>query len=152
MYPIAPIPHASVPNARVEGTIAESAVPADVAAEIERWDVKQWFFDLLFGVAALVVGIAGLVLPVLPGWIAIFAGVIVLAGRIPMLRRGLTRLVMTDGCQSVLDRLATNRATRRLMARALMRTEIRRAVDPEARRRVVNAVVGGVRRDDAGQP
>lgn len=120
-------------------------------AESETWDVKQWCVDVVFGVGAIGVGVAGLILPVLPGWLAIFAGLLVLAGRIPPLRRALSRLVMTEPTQRFLDRLARNPKTRRLMTRALMQTKIREAVESSARMTVVNALVRNAGSDESAE-
>ena len=128
--------------------VAEDTDTRDAAAPAERWNVRQWCFDVFFGVAALVVGVAGLVLPVLPGWLALLAGLIVLAGRIPPLRRLLTRIVLTAPFQRFLTKLATHRATRRMMARGLLRSEVRRAVEPKARWKLVNLLAKSAERDD----
>jgi uncharacterized protein (TIGR02611 family) len=43
----------------------------------------------IVGVAVVLVGVAGLVLPILPGWLLIFAGLAILATEFEMARRGL---------------------------------------------------------------
>lgn len=112
----------------------------DAPPQPEYWDVKQWCIDVGFGVGAIAVGVAGLVLPVLPGWLAIIAGVFALSGRIPPLRRFMSRLMMTKPVQATIDRIARNEQARRLMTRALLRTTVREGVDSPARQRIVNTL------------
>ncbi len=133
----------SVPLDRVGRLEGEPSQEASSEAplssrEAGQWDFRQSCVDVTFGLVALAVGVAGLILPILPGWLAIVAGVVVLAGRIPPLRRALSRAMMTPRMQRVLERLATSEKTRRVMTKALLRTRIREAVDPPARMSVVN--------------
>ncbi len=140
MFSLSPVPPGDLTQARIEG-LAEDAVPGDVAVELEHWDVKGWFIDVTFGVLAVVAGVAGLVLPFLPGWAPIIGGVVLLAGRIPPLRRLLSRFIMLSPCQGFLDRLARNPKLRKVMAKALLRKKVRSAVEPNARREMVNILV-----------
>lgn len=146
MLPLSPVPPGQITQARIEGS-AEDAVPGDVAVELEHWDVKGWFIDVTFGLLAVVAGVAGLVLPFLPGWAPIIGGVVLLAGRIPPLRRLLSRFIMLAPCQGFLDRMARNPKMRKVMAKALLRKKVRDAVEPTARREMVNLLV----RKDAEQ-
>lgn len=140
MLPLSPVPHGDLTQARIEG-LAENAVPGDVAVELEHWDARGWFIDVTFGVLAVLAGLAGLVLPFLPGWAPIIGGVVLLAGRIPPLRRLLSRLIMLAPCQRFFDRLARNPKMRKVMAKALLRKKVRNAVEPTARREIVNLLV-----------
>lgn len=140
MLPLSPVPPGDITQARIEG-YAEDAVPGDVAVELEHWDVKGWFIDVTFGLLAVVAGVAGLVLPFLPGWAPIIGGVVLLAGRIPPLRRLLSRIILLSPCQGFLDRMARNPKMRKVMAKALLRKKVRNAVEPTARREMVNLLV-----------
>jgi uncharacterized membrane protein YbaN (DUF454 family) len=140
MLPLTPVPPGEITQARIEG-YAEHAVPGDVAVELEHWDVKGWLVDVTFGLLAVVAGVAGLVLPFLPGWAPIIGGVVLLAGRIPPLRRLLSRFIMLSPCQGFLDRLACNPKMRKVMAKALLRKKIRNAVEPTARREMVHLLL-----------
>lgn len=147
MLPLSPIPLGEITQARIEG-LAEDAVPGDVAVELEHWDAKGWFIDVTFGVLAITAGVAGLALPVLPGWAPIMAGVVLLAGRIPPLRRLLSRAIMLEPCQKLCDRIAGNPKMRKVMAKALLRKKVRDAVEPNARRTLVNLLVRRDANDD----
>lgn len=146
MFPLSPVPPGQITQARIEG-LAQDAVPGDVAIELEHWDGKGWFIDVTFGLLAVVAGVAGLILPFLPGWAPILGGVVLLAGRIPPLRRLLSRFIMLAPCQSFLNGMARNPTMRRVMATALLRKKVRDAVEPTARREMVNLLV----RSDAEQ-
>lgn len=137
MLPLSP---GDITQARIEG-LAEHMVPGDVAIEIELLDVKGWFTDVTFGLLAVVAGVVGLVLPFLPGWAPIIGGVVLLAGRIPPLRRLLGRFILLSPCQGFLDRMARNPKMRKVMAKALLRKKVRAAVEPTARREIVNLLV-----------
>ncbi len=140
MLPLSPVPHGDLTQARIEG-LAEDAVPGDVAVELEHWDARGWFIDVTFGVLAVLVGLAGLVLPFLPGWAPIIGGIVLLAGRIPPLRRLLSRIIMLAPCQRLFDWLARKPRMRKVMVKALLRKKIRAAVEPTARREIVNLLV-----------
>ncbi len=151
MLPLSPIPLGEITQARIEG-LAEDAVPGDVAVELEHWDAKGWFIDVTFGVLAITAGVAGLALPVLPGWAPIMAGVVLLAGRIPPLRRVLSKAIMLEPCQKLCDRLAENPKMRKVMTKALLRKKVRAAVEPNARRTLVNLLVRRDADDDRVGP
>ncbi len=140
MLPLSPVPLGDITQARIEG-LAEDSVPGDVAVELEHWDVKGWLIDVTFGVLAVAAGLAGLMLPFLPGWAPIIGGVVLLAGRIPPLRRLLSRFILLSPCQGFLDRMARNPKMRKVMAKALLRKKFRDAVEPTARREMVNLLV-----------
>lgn len=140
MLPVSPVPHGDLTQARIEG-LAENAVPGDVAVELEHWDTRGWFIDVTFGVLAVLAGLAGLVLPFLPGWAPIIGGIVLLAGRIPPLRRWLSRIIMLAAVQRFFDRMARNQKMRKLMAKALLRKKVRDAVEPSARREIVGLLV-----------
>lgn len=140
MLPLSPVPHGDLTQARIEG-LAEDAVPGDVAVELEHWDARGRFIDVTFGVLAVLAGLAGLVLPFLPGWAPIIGGIVLLAGRIPPLRRLLGRIIMLPPCQRLFDWLARKPRMRKVMAKALLRKKVRAAVEPTARREIVNLLV-----------
>lgn len=121
-----------------EGTRFAGAIPDPGDIAEERWDVKQWCIDLALGIVVTLLGIAGLVLPILPGWVAIIGGILLLAVHVPPLRRLVTRLIMTDRVQRLLDKLAAHRRTQKLMTKALLRTQLRDAVEPVARLQLVH--------------
>lgn len=106
-----------------------------------HWDARGWFIDVTFGVLAVLAGLAGLVLPFLPGWVPIVAGIVLLAGRIPPLRHLLGRIIMLPPCQRLFEGLARKPRMRKVMAKALLRKKVRAAVEPTARREIVNLLV-----------
>jgi uncharacterized protein len=51
------------------------------------WRTLLWILRQTIGWAFIVLGLAGLVLPILPGWIFIALGILLLADDIPLFRR-----------------------------------------------------------------
>lgn len=97
--------------------------------------------SLLGGAVLLVLGILGLALPVLPGWILIIAGLVVLAGAVPPLRRLVSRGVTSAPVQRIVAETARSDLGRRVMARALTRPEVRQGLEPRARMRVIRTLL-----------
>ncbi|NNF62994.1 MAG: hypothetical protein HKN07_01935 [Acidimicrobiia bacterium] len=110
--------------------------------------------DLFVGLAALVVGVLGLVLPVLPGWILIFVGLALIAGYVPPLRRALSRLLRTNSAMRSLGTVARRPAARKSFARLMAMRPVRNALDSETRWRTLHSVLkaraGEPATDDAG--
>jgi len=47
-------------------------------------------FRILFGILLILVGIVGLILPIMPGWVFIIPGLVILADHFPPIHRLLT--------------------------------------------------------------
>lgn len=97
--------------------------------------------SVLIGLALIGVGLAGLVLPILPGWLLIIAGLVMLAGVVPPLRRGVSRMVESPLVQRVISEAAKSRGIRKTMGRAMQSPIVRRGLDHACRWRVVNALL-----------
>lgn len=94
--------------------------------------------DLIIGLVLIGLGVVGLVLPVLPGWLLIGAGALVLAGRVPALRTAIDWMIARPWVQDSLRRIAARRQGRRPLVRMLKMPVIRRALFPRTRRQLVN--------------
>lgn len=103
-----------------------------------RW---QRLTALLLGVAFLAVGILGLVFPILPGWIFIFAALVSFAAAIPTMRRLASRLVTSGPARRVLESAARSPTGRRLMSMALRLPHVRRGLTTPARWQVVRTIL-----------
>lgn len=90
-------------------------------------------FSVVGGVALVVVGVAGLVLPILPGWLLILAGVAVLASAVPPVRGLVSKLVTTRAAQAAISGAAQHDGVRRVVTRALQRPLIRRGLTTACR-------------------
>lgn len=97
--------------------------------------------SVLIGLALIGVGLAGLVLPILPGWLLIIAGLVMLAGVLPPLRRGVSRMVDSSLVQRVISEAAKSPGIRKTMGRAMQLPVVRRGLDHACRWRVVNALL-----------
>lgn len=97
--------------------------------------------DIVIGLAALFVGVLGLILPVLPGWILIFVGLALIAGYVPPLRRALSRLLLTNPAARSLASVANRSVTRKGFARLMAMRPVRNAIDSETRWRTLNSVL-----------
>lgn len=97
--------------------------------------------SIVGGAVLLAGGFLGLALPVLPGWILIIAGLVVLAGAVPPLRRVVSRGVSTAPAQRIVAETAKSDAGRRLMARAMVLPEVRQGLEPAARWHVLRALL-----------
>lgn len=135
------------PTSPVEGLGLEYAAPAKVMRSIKgRWVAVAR--DIVVGLAALVVGVLGLVLPVLPGWILIFVGLALIAGYVPPLRRALSRLLRTNPATRSLTAVANRAATRKGFARLMAMRSVRNAIDSETRWQTLHNVL----KARAGEP
>lgn len=89
--------------------------------------------SLAIGAGLIVAGTGGLILPVLPGWLLIIAGSIVVAGVVPPLKRAVSKVVVSPPLRRVIQGTASSRAGRRLIARAMRTREIRSGLTPSSR-------------------
>lgn len=106
--------------------------------------------DLAVGTILLSAGVAGLALPVLPGWMLIGAGLVIISGRIPTLRSRVNRIMLSRPVAGLVERTASHRAGRQSLARILRARRIRRALLPDTRWAVVGRMVRCASQDPAG--
>lgn len=97
--------------------------------------------SLAVGLGLMAVGIAGLILPVLPGWLAIIAGVVVIAGVVPPLKRVVSRMVSSGPARRVIEGAAASRAGRLVIARAMRTREIRMGLTSSSRWSIVQLLL-----------
>lgn len=97
--------------------------------------------SVLGGMALVVIGLAGLVLPLLPGWLLIVAGVTVLAGAVPPVRRLVSKLVTTTPAQAALSGAARHDRLRSVISRALQQPVVRRGLTSSCRRQLVRKLL-----------
>lgn len=105
------------------------------------------------GILALAVAAAGAFVPVLPGWIFAFVGVLLMGSAIPPLRRAMSALIMRSG--AVVDRCISRPSANRLLVKTLRRPSIRSSLEPSARWALINraaqrAAQGGEGDDEPG--
>lgn len=97
--------------------------------------------SLIVGATLLLFGLLGLVLPVLPGWILIIAGTVVIAGAIPSLRRLISSAVTSSPARRVVAAAANQPTGRRLMSKAMARPEIRNGLTTSSRWRLLRVLL-----------
>ncbi len=97
--------------------------------------------SLIVGATLLLFGLLGLVLPVLPGWILIIAGTVVIAGAIPSLRRLISSAVTSSPARRVVAAAANHPTGRRLMSKAMARPEIRNGLTTSSRWRLLRVLL-----------
>ena len=93
------------------------------------------------GIALTTVGVAGLVLPILPGWILIFAGLALLASVVPALRRLASRAAKSPLANRVIGSAARSDTGRRLITFAMRLPTLRSGLTPSARWQVVRTLL-----------
>lgn len=103
--------------------------------------------DITIGVGLIGLGLLGLVLPVLPGWLLVGAGVIVLAGRVPQLRRAIGSFLSSTIGRRAVTRLSNAERGRQALVRLLRYPPVRRALDTPVRWGVVRRLLKAARRD-----
>lgn len=101
----------------------------------------QRLTSLLFGLAFMALGILGLIFPVLPGWIFIFAALVSFAAAVPAMRRLASRIMTSGAALKAVDAAARSTTGRRLMGIALRLPQLRRGLLPSARWRLVRTVL-----------
>ena len=88
------------------------------------------------GILALAVGVAGAVVPVLPGWIFGVFGFLLLGSAIPPIRRLMSNLIVRSG--KMIDRCIARPSAHRLLVRTLAMPSMRCALEPSARWKLIN--------------
>jgi uncharacterized membrane protein YbaN (DUF454 family) len=89
--------------------------------------------SLMIGATLIGIGLLGLLLPILPGWILILGGVVALAGAVPALKALVSRVVTSRVAQRVIDETSKSEKGRRLIARALKMEPLRRGLTTSSR-------------------
>lgn len=102
--------------------------------------------SMAVGLGLIGAGIAGLILPILPGWLAIIAGVVVIAGVVPPLKRVVSRVVASGPARRVIEGAAATRAGRLVIARAMRTREIRMGLTSSSRWSIVQLLLHRARR------
>ncbi len=92
--------------------------------------------NVALGVGALALGIAGAMIPVLPGWLFGLVGLVLLGSAFPPLRRIISNLIVRSG--SFIDRCVASPSANRLLVRTLGFPAIRRSLEPSARWTLLN--------------
>lgn len=140
----------SVGDSAIEAVGLEFEAPAVAARKAKgRW--VTMLRDLVVGIGALVVGVLGLILPVLPGWILIFVGLALIAGYVPPLRRALSRILRTGLATRSLASVANRQWMRKGFAKLLALRSVRNAIDSETRWKTIHGVLEArVQRDVDG--
>jgi uncharacterized membrane protein YbaN (DUF454 family) len=81
-----------------------------------RWLPANRYLRLIAGAIFILVGLAGLILPILPGWALIFVGLFILAEDFHSVRRlvewALCKLERYEYCRPYVDNYRRNRARR----------------------------------------
>lgn len=103
--------------------------------------IWQRIGSAVVGIAFLLLGVLGLIFPIMPGWIFIFAGVVALGAAIPPLRRSVSRVVTSEPARRVIDAAAASRLGRRLIAGGLRLQLLRHGLAPTARWQVVRMLL-----------
>lgn len=125
----------------MEDTISTQTTTADEDLEAKglansKRPVRDVLRNLVLGLLALAVAAAGALVPMLPGWVFGFVGLLLLGSAIPPVRRALSRLVVRSG--KVIDRCVSHPQTHRMLVRTLRRPSIRSSLEPAARWAIVN--------------
>ena len=103
---------------------------------------------VIVGLILILAGFVGLILPILPGWILIIAGVVVIAGAVPLLQRAVSRVLNSRPVRRIVDGFSSTETGRRMIARALRWTDLRRGLTPDVRTRLVRRLLHQARNDD----
>ena len=119
------IEHTSEPSDARETHSLEETGPAEPVADNSPLAA---FWDVTFGCILLVSGLAGLVLPVLPGWLWIIPGLMLVAGRIPPVRRRINDALMSPSGLRLLRRALAVTPIRTSFRRLLRSGRSRRAL------------------------
>ncbi len=110
-------------------------------------------WDLLLGSLLIGAGVAGLVLPVVPGWIWIIPGAMLVAARIPPLRRRLNDLLVSPRGSEVVRRAVRMDPIRASLKRLLRHDKTRRALRFDTRSVVLKEMLAdAAESDESGEP
>lgn len=131
-----------------QGETEEVDLEASGTAQPDR-TVLDTARNVFLGVAAFAVAAAGAIVPVLPGWLFAFIGVLLMGSAIPPLRRAMSRLVVRSG--KFVDRCVAPASGRRLLVRTLQRPSIRSSLEPSARWALINRAAQRAAADTAEQ-
>lgn len=97
--------------------------------------------SILVGVIFLGLGILGLIFPILPGWIFIFAALVSFASAIPLVRRVVSAAVRTPLAKRAIDGVAKTGTGRRLITLAMRYPHFRKGLTAPARWQVVQSLL-----------
>ena len=116
----------------------EEAGPAEPTANTSPLAA---FWDVTVGSLLLISGLAGLVLPVLPGWLWIIPGLMLITGRIPPVRRRINDALMSPPGLRLLRRGLAVTPIRAAFRRLLRNGPARRALRFDTRSVVLRGLL-----------